>query len=146
MSLEMTFLIMGAAYACIEAVQLIGVYLQTKRTADLVTLLMDPKSDVAGKMAENFFLGMSRRIRESPEAQKEFGEFVAWAGACAIGTAKSEMQKAMKPPKIKTLGDAFGALFQLPTIQQAVEKKAAKLVQGAAVEEAEAVVESVFQV
>jgi len=146
MSLETVILGMGAAYAIIEAVQLILLIHQTKRTADTLERLMDPESETAGRIAENFFLGMSRRIRESPEAQAEFGNFVAWMGACAVSTAKTEMQKAMKPPKMKSIGDILGAVFQFPGVQQAVERKASKLVGGAVEEGAEAVVESVFQV
>ena len=53
------------------------------------------------------------------------GGFVSWAGTTAIASVKQNMEQAgIKVPKIRSLGDALGLVFQFPGIQEAIEKKA----------------------
>lgn len=141
MSIEMIIILMGASYATIEAIQLILLIHQSKRTADALDRLLDPMSEEAGIIATNFFVGMSNRIRSDPQAQQAFGEFVAWMGACAFQQAQQAVTKGMKPPKIKSIGDLFSLAFSMPQVQQAVEQKATELVAGAAKEGGKKVVE-----
>lgn len=127
MNTETLIILMGSAYAAIEAVQLILLIRQSKRTADALDRLLDPESEEAGVIATNFFVGMSKRIRADPQAQQAFGELVAWMGACAFQQAQKSLQNGVKMPKIKSIGDLLGLAFQMPGIQAAVEKKAAQI-------------------
>lgn len=70
-------------------------------------------------------------LSEDKDFQQMLGGFVAWAGTTAITNVKANMEKAgIKVPKIKSLGDALGLIFQLPGVQAAVEKKVEGLVGG----------------
>lgn len=78
--------------------------------------------------------GFLKSLAEDEDFAKEFAGFIAWAGQTGIAGVKQTMQDAgFKPPKIKSFGDLLGFLVQMPAIQDAVQKKAASLVEGKAV-------------
>lgn len=79
--------------------------------------------------------GLVHALQEDKEFEKEFGALVVWMGQAALSGIKSSMEKAeIRPPKIKSFGDALGFLIQLPQIQNAIQAKATKAIEGAAEE------------
>lgn len=86
--------------------------------------------------------GLMDALKEDEKFAKEFGGFLVWVGGALLAGLQSKMGDAgMKPPKIKTLGDAFGLIFQLPNIRSAIEKKASQIVEGAGADAAQKIVE-----
>ena len=76
--------------------------------------------------------GFLHALEDDKDFAKEFGSFVVWCGQAALSGVKQSMEGAgMKPPKIKSFGDALGFLIQLPQIQQAIQTKAAAALEGA---------------
>jgi len=130
MNLETTIMLMGGIYALIEAVQLIMLISQTKRTADTLDLLINDK-EVAGAILKNGFVGMSEAIRKDPDSQQAFGELISWMGQIVLTQAQQTMVKGQKMPKVKSLGDVFSMLWQMPAVQGAVEKKVDEISGGA---------------
>jgi len=87
-------------------------------------------------------IGLINRIKEDPKFAQEFGSFIAWCGQTGIQGIKTSMSDAgIKVPKIRTLGDVFSALMQMPKIQQAIEDKITKAATGVMPAEVEKVAE-----
>lgn len=76
-------------------------------------------------------------LAHDKEVQKEFGALMATAGQCIIAGAKDVYAQAgMVPPKIRKPTDLLQALFQLPKVQAALEKKMTDMVSGVVEEKA----------
>lgn len=97
---------------CIEIISLIKSSRKTNQ------ILEDPAPVVKGFM---------NSLKHDPEFAKEFSSFLLWCGQSGMAGIKDAMTDAgMKPPKIKNFSDAMGFLFQLPAIQDAIQKKISK--------------------
>jgi len=106
------------------AIQCFEMWMLVKSSRQTNRILQDPAPIVKG------FL---KALAEDEDFAKEFAGFIAWAGQTGIAGVKQTMTEAgIKPPKIKSFGDLLGFLVQMPQIQDAVQKKAAGIVNGKA--------------
>ena len=92
-----------------------------------------------GHLASDGFFQFVCDIADDKNKEAAFFGFVQKCGAHALGAAKDMVQGAtVKMPRIKSLGDVIGTLFQMPGVQAKVEEKAAAMLDGKAKEAVEA--------
>ena len=101
-------------------IQCIEMYLLISSSRRTNQILEHPGPLVVSGLKE-----LMAEVSEDKDFQAMLGGFVSWAGTTAIASVKQNMEQAgIKVPKIRSLGDALGLVFQLPGIQGAIEKKA----------------------
>lgn len=99
-------IVLGLAYALIEAAQLLYVAFQAKRTADALDRLTSDE-ELAGRILKNGFVGMSKLLKEDEQARNEFFGLVSIMGEIAYHAAvdgarekiKSTIAKEIPVPK-----------------------------------------------
>lgn len=67
-------IVLGMAYALAEAIQLLYMGYQSRRTANLIDSLLND-AEVGGRILRNGFIGMIKQLKEDPEAMILWDEF-----------------------------------------------------------------------
>lgn len=98
-------ILMGLAYAIGEALQLIYLAYQQKRTADLIDSILHSEK-LAGSILKNGFVGMAKELETDEEAQKAFFSLVGASGQAVLAAADQNKELIAEIVKAGAIGFA----------------------------------------